>query len=270
MFSNEKFVEHLSKDRNIFQKIYDTIKHLYKMATAGSKEKRQLEKVKRTFEKVYQNNKAISDRKIKYSIQEDSHGNKYVNIDTDQDIFKGKTLAEQNKIAKKYILDTFRESGLLKDGKTINVTSRTANEYTHPKKQLNKNDMFAKLKASTELNNLLSISKYQYSRLDDGRHGIAKGGWDYCNTNFRVDNQNFEGLINIAKRNDIKTLYDITQIEKTSLVGLDNVSSTTHAMSLLEIVYHNLAKMSNLVLLIILHKIQKTISYLILNYLSHL
>ena len=55
VFSDTEFVQNLSKHRNIFQKVYDEIKHLYKMATAGSKEARQLEKVKRTFEKVYQN-----------------------------------------------------------------------------------------------------------------------------------------------------------------------------------------------------------------------
>lgn len=58
VFSDTEFVQSLSKHRNIFQKVYDEIKHLYKMATAGSKEARQLERVKRTFEKVYQNNEA--------------------------------------------------------------------------------------------------------------------------------------------------------------------------------------------------------------------
>ena len=64
VFSDTEFVQNLSKHRNIFQKVYDEIKHLYKMATASSKEARQLEKVKRTFEKVYQNNaKASTDNK---------------------------------------------------------------------------------------------------------------------------------------------------------------------------------------------------------------
>lgn len=66
IFGDEKFIENLSKDKNIFQKIYDKIKHLYNVATAGSKEKRQLEKAKRTFEKIYQNNKAQSSNETKY------------------------------------------------------------------------------------------------------------------------------------------------------------------------------------------------------------
>ena len=227
IFSDTEFVQNLSKHRNIFQKVYDEIKHLYKMATAGSKEARQLEKVKRTFEKVYQNNEAKVGDTAKFSIQTDKNGNKYVKVDTDQDIFKGKSLSEQNKIAKKYILNAFRENGILLNDEKINVTSRTANEYTHPKRELNKSDMSAKLKVSTELDNLLKISEYQYSRADDGRHGIAKDGWDYYQTIFKVDNNFFEGLINIAKNGDNKTLYDITKIKKTSLVGLDDKTSST-------------------------------------------
>ena len=67
VFSDTDFVQNLSKHRNIFQKVYDEIKHLCKMATAGSKEARQLEKVKRTFEKVYQNTE-VKVGNTKYSL----------------------------------------------------------------------------------------------------------------------------------------------------------------------------------------------------------
>lgn len=51
---NADFINNLSvKNRNVFKKIYDEIKYLYKLATAGSKEKRQLEKVKHAFDKAY-------------------------------------------------------------------------------------------------------------------------------------------------------------------------------------------------------------------------
>lgn len=53
LFTDEDFVKNLSANRNVFQKVYDYIKHAYKMATAGSQEKRQLEQVKRRFEKAY-------------------------------------------------------------------------------------------------------------------------------------------------------------------------------------------------------------------------
>ena len=54
LFTDEQFVSELStKHRNVFQKVFDEIKHLVKMVTAGSKEARQLEQVKRTFERAY-------------------------------------------------------------------------------------------------------------------------------------------------------------------------------------------------------------------------
>ena len=54
LFTDEKFIKALSANKNVFQRVFDEIKHLLKMATAGSDEERQLLKVKRAFEKAYQ------------------------------------------------------------------------------------------------------------------------------------------------------------------------------------------------------------------------
>ena len=71
LFTDEDFINHLSTtNRNVFQKIYDEIKYLYKVATAGSKQARELEKVKRAFDKAYrEGGKASSDIDTKYSIR---------------------------------------------------------------------------------------------------------------------------------------------------------------------------------------------------------
>ena len=54
IFGDTNFIKDLSTEKpNIFRKIYNEIKHLYKMATAGSREARELERVKRQFEKVW-------------------------------------------------------------------------------------------------------------------------------------------------------------------------------------------------------------------------
>lgn len=54
VFTDQEFVSRLSTEQpNIFKQAYDYIKHLYKMATAGSKEARQLERAKRMFDKAY-------------------------------------------------------------------------------------------------------------------------------------------------------------------------------------------------------------------------
>ena len=89
-----------------------------------------------------------------------------------------------------------------------------ANEYTHPKNQLPTTTKSSKMKASTELDNLLLISNYKYSKPDDGRHPFAKDGWDYYETTFKVGDNLFNGLVNIAKSENKKMLYDRTNIKR--------------------------------------------------------
>lgn len=70
LFNDEKFIENLSiKDKNVFQKIYDYIKHIYKVATAGTEEAKAIENLKYQFDKVYKNiSKEKNNNDIKYSI----------------------------------------------------------------------------------------------------------------------------------------------------------------------------------------------------------
>ena len=54
IFSDTEFIQKLyAQDQNIFKQIWDSIKHLAKMATAGSEEARQLEKAQMRFEQVW-------------------------------------------------------------------------------------------------------------------------------------------------------------------------------------------------------------------------
>lgn len=60
IFTDTDFIRKLStENRNIFEKIYDEIKYLCKVATAGSKEARELEKVKKAFADVYRESGTI-------------------------------------------------------------------------------------------------------------------------------------------------------------------------------------------------------------------
>lgn len=81
LFTDEAFVKHLSaKNRNVFQKIFDEIKYLCKIATAGSKEKRQLEEIKHLFEQVYKADvkaNAKTDNKAQYSVSNKNPLDKY-------------------------------------------------------------------------------------------------------------------------------------------------------------------------------------------------
>jgi hypothetical protein len=71
LFTDQDFVNNLSvKNRNVFQKVYDEIKYLCKVATAGSKEARELEKVKKTFENAYKQSGKASEG-TKYSMSDE-------------------------------------------------------------------------------------------------------------------------------------------------------------------------------------------------------
>ena len=93
LFTDEAFINNLStKHRNVFQKIYDEIKYLLKVATKGSKEARQLEKVKRAFDKAYRANGKTSEG-TKYSLS-DSDGKKLTNEQIEY--FKDSKMRDEN------------------------------------------------------------------------------------------------------------------------------------------------------------------------------
>lgn len=93
LFMDSDFINNLStKNRNVFQKIYDEIKYLCKVATAGSKEARDLEKVKKAFEDAYRaNGKANTD--TKYSMS-DTDGKQLSK--EQQDYFKDSKMRDEN------------------------------------------------------------------------------------------------------------------------------------------------------------------------------
>lgn len=235
LFGNQQFINNLSvKEPNIFKKVYNKIIELANRLTGNAKEVLFMKDLKQKWETAYRNRNTAPEQAINnlndnvsFSIQQDSNGNKYVNIDVNQNIFDDKTLSEKTKIAKQYILNNFREKGLLINDNVINVTSKTANEYTHPRKQLPNVTKESKMRASTELDNLLSVSQYKNSVQDDGRHPFAKDGWDYYETIFKVGDNLFTGLINIGKSGNKKTLYDITNIKRIS----QNRSTSANAFS---------------------------------------
>lgn len=94
LFTDTDFINRLSTEhRNVFQKIYDEIKYLYKVATAGSKEARQLEAVKKAFDEAYRaGGKAQTD--TKYSISSDSNGKQLTA--EQQEYFKDSKVVDDN------------------------------------------------------------------------------------------------------------------------------------------------------------------------------
>lgn len=231
LFGNQEFINSLSMEQpSVFKKIYNKIIELANKITGNSRESLFIRDLKNKWETAYRNTtteQAFSNLNdgTAFSIQTDITGNRYVNVDTDQDIFNGKSLLEQNKIARKYILDHFRENGLIYNDENVNVNSKTAIKYTNPKEKITRYNKNIKNRISTELDNLLSVSRKVSESSDKKNHSFAKDGWEYYQTLFNIDGNYFTGILNIGKNGNQKTLYDINNIKKTTQNGkLDNSS----------------------------------------------
>lgn len=73
LFTDYDFIKNLSTEKpNIFKRVYNEIKYLCKMATTGSRELRELERVKHQFEKIWRESSeenAHNDSDVKFSIR---------------------------------------------------------------------------------------------------------------------------------------------------------------------------------------------------------
>ena len=69
LFTDSDFVNRLSAEKpGVFKKIFDEIKYLCRVAASGSKEAKELEKVKKTFEELYRESRATAPGETKYSM----------------------------------------------------------------------------------------------------------------------------------------------------------------------------------------------------------
>lgn len=156
-------------------------------------------------------------RNRQYSIQELPNGEKVTVVDTRQNLFEGKPQKEYAKIARREILNHFKGQVLpLGENDLARITSKTASEYAYPNRALSDLKHNAKMRASTELDNLLRTAEYVYSAEDSKNHSEATMGFDYYKAKFVVDGHTFEGLLNIATSEKGRILYDITKIEEVS------------------------------------------------------
>lgn len=228
LFTDENFVNQLSvKQPNVFQKIYDYIKHMIKMTTSGSEEAKQLEKIKYNFEKAYrQVNKQTNNKlKDKFSIQ-NNNGNKYIKIDTDQKVFDGIDKKDYNQIAKMYMQDYLKGKTILNENDNANIGRKGINKYTNPNQQTKY--LSEKMQLTPELKNVLEIAE-KVSKGTPTKDTAKFPNWEYYKFRFEIDGKQFEGLINIGvDKEGNKHFYEINKIHTTSnsYVSTNKSSST--------------------------------------------
>lgn len=164
---------------------------------------------------------------VKFSIKEDESG-RYVSVDVDQDIFNGLDKNEMRKKAVQVIRERFQ-------GKTIRgvtISREGAKEYGYPKNRRIKEEVLkSKLRASTELDNLIEVSTLIRKEKDMTNHPIAKDGWEKYKTIFEVAGRRFEGEISVGVNGETKTFRDVTKIKEitsgaSGTLGITPVSGT--------------------------------------------
>ena len=118
LFTDEEFVKNLSaKEPTVFQKVYDYIKHVYNLVTAGSKEQRELEKVKYRFEQAYNEMSKTTTQQAETNLTTESESNtiKYhisekFSKDIDNMVRDVKRTMEQDVIDDQYIDELIHNS----------------------------------------------------------------------------------------------------------------------------------------------------------------
>ena len=148
-----------------------------------------------------------------YSIKTNEDGVTYVDVDTDQDIFKGADESEYKNIAKEYIKNHFVGKYLGKN-EDILVNGRSAKEYAYPaNRRIPREIKNGKYKAATELDNMLSIAEYiRHEETEVGKHEDAVNGWDVYKVLYKVGDRYFSGESQIKLTENGPVFYDITKI----------------------------------------------------------
>lgn len=218
---DQDFVNSLSTEKpTVFKRIYDWVVDKVNKITGNKIEKVYWEDIRNKFENAYRQTYQGESNQAKYSIQEDSSGNQYVRVDTDQDIFNGIDKKDYNKIAKMYIQDYLMGKTKLSDNDTAIIDRKSANKYTNPGKRQQNFDK--KMKLTPELKNVLEIAQKDSSSLPIKNNSKYRN-WEYYNFNFELSGKKFNGTVNIGiDSNGNKHFYEINKIKE-----VDDISGTS-------------------------------------------
>ena len=226
LFTDTDFINNLStKHRNVFQKIYDEIKYLYKVATAGSKEARELERVKKVFEDAYRaETKNTADGGVKYDITALENGNVYVTAS--RKVINGSTKAEQrNEITKFFsaLLDGNPSLDIQTiEGDVLTITKKeTANKARDDYKTVNGQqipmtdaEFTVKMHVESHIDEVAEVSKPVSGKQDNKNHPFAKDGFTYRRAYFEdFDGQYYEVTLSIGNNGTIATVYNVGKIK---------------------------------------------------------
>lgn len=153
---------------------------------------------------------------MKYSISEFENGQRFVNVDVDQENFEGLSPEKAFEAAHNIIRERFA-GRVIGNINRVFVNGQSANEYGHSANRRTTDEQkLAKSRVSTELDNLLDVG-FNMRTSPDGREGhIHKGltgDFKYLDAIFRIGDRYYQATINIEKNKRGFRLKDVTKIE---------------------------------------------------------
>lgn len=243
-FTDQAFVDRLlTTDKNLFQKIFDEIKYMYRLATAGSKAQRELEKAMHMYEKAWHEGgtKNTADSGVKNSIETLPDGNKYVRAD--RQVIFGNDPDSWSEQVESYINNKIRNgediSLVAEDGDVLVLTATTAGKmadnHTSHGTTMEDEDFYLKANAAVHIDELAQVSTAVpgVQRADVGaRHGdFAKDGWTYRTAYFQdFDKKYYRLRISVAKGADGKVVYNIGDVKERSFPTINGSSAKNGAL----------------------------------------
>lgn len=220
---SQEYVNRLvNQNQSVAKKIYNWVIDKLNKFTGGRNERIFWADIKNKFETAYNQefNKNDSNIYKKYSIQTDNNGNKYVKVDTDQNIFDGIDKKDYNKVAKMYIQDYLMGKTKLSDNDTAVIDRKSANKYTNPGKKQQNFDK--KMQLTPELKNVLEIAQKDSVSLPI-KNNSKYQSWEYYKFDFELSGKKFNGTVNIGiDSNGNKHFYEINKIKE-----VDDISGTS-------------------------------------------
>ena len=213
-----EFIRRHSEDRTLLEKLRDAIREIVGKLTGKAKQQAQTAEglLQQAFEAAAQNSKnAATEGGARYSLNEFADGKRFVDVQTEQSQFDGLNDKQKTKRAIQVIKEKFAGKVIGIDNRVF-VNGRSAAEYGHPSKNISSDIRDVKMRASTELDNLIDAGT-NFRTAPDGKdghvHPNAVGDFQYFDTTFKVGNEYYKGTVNIEPVSKGLLLKDITKIE---------------------------------------------------------
>lgn len=224
LFNDGEFVKSLSvENRSLFQKLWDEIKYLVKVATSGSKEAKELAKVQKLFEEAYRESgqkNTAAEGGVKYALLKDADGNVFV--DVTEDIFDAADGESVARTIQKVISEKF-DNLIETNGQKFQINKTTNDEFRRSEsaRDLLESDPVAyndKLKTIANADEILTAAKnwigekIKHTRKDD----IVEFGRG--NVVYRVGENGYVADVIVGiRKNGAAVLYDMVNIYGTKI-----------------------------------------------------